>query len=109
MSTNDRFPALDPDLLAERLALPSAQVRLLIDTDAANEIDDQFAIAWALMSPEHMSVEAVTTEPFSFAHHRQELITAERALESGNKADEHLVGGFLGWLTRLHNLSLIHI
>jgi len=103
MSTNDRFPALDPDLLAERLALPSAQVRLLIDTDAANEIDDQFAIAWALMSPEHMTVEAVTTEPFSFTHHRQELITAERALESGNKADEHLVGGFLGWLTRLHN------
>ena len=103
MSTDDRFPALDPELLAERLALPPTQARLLIDTDTANEIDDQFAIAWALMSPEHMTVEAVTTEPFSFAHYRKALLAAERAMETGSKAEEHLVGGFRGWLTRLHN------
>ncbi len=103
MSMIDRFPALDPELLAERLALPPSQARLLIDTDAANEIDDQFAIAWALMSPEHMTVEAVTTEPFSFAHHRQELIAAERAMESGDKHAEQLVGGFQGWINRLHS------
>jgi len=53
-----RFPALDPKLYFDRLALPQSQPRVLIDTDAANEIDDQFAIAWALMSPEHMTVEA---------------------------------------------------
>ena len=103
MSMADHFPILDSELIAERLALPSSAVRLLIDTDAANEIDDQFAIAWALMSPEHMTVEAVTAEPFSFAHHKQELILAERAIESGDKRNEHLVGGFQGWLTRLHN------
>jgi len=103
MSADNRFPALDPELLAERLALPPTQARLLIDTDTANEIDDQFAIAWALMSPEHMTVEAVTTEPFSFAHHREALLVAERAIATGDKADEHLVGGFQGWLTRLHN------
>lgn len=103
MNMVDRFPTLDPELIAERLALPPSHVRLLIDSDTANEIDDQFAIAWALMSPEHMNVEAVTTEPFSFAHHRQELILAERALISGDKHNEHLVGGFQGWLTRLHN------
>ena len=105
MSTANRFPTLDPELMAERLALPTSQTRLLIDTDAANEIDDQFAIAWALLSPEKMTVEAVTTEPFSFAHHRQELILAEQALESGDKRSEHLVGGLQGWLTRLHSVG----
>ncbi len=100
MNTADRFPALDPKLYFDRLAIPQAKPRLLIDTDAANEIDDQFAIAWALMSPEHMTVEAVTTEPFSFAHHRHELIVAESLVDYGNK---HLVGGFQGWLKRLHS------
>ena len=105
MSTADRFPKLDPELMADRLALPDAPVRLLIDTDAANEIDDQFALAWALLSPEHMTVEAVTTEPFSFAHHRKGLIAAEHALQSGGKLKEHLIGGFQGWLTRLHKVG----
>jgi len=36
---------------AQRLAPPNAECgrpRVVIDTDAANEIDDQFALAWAL-------------------------------------------------------------
>ncbi len=97
------FTPLPPDLLAERLAPPSGKpVRLLIDTDTANEIDDQYALAWALLSPEHMTVEAVTAEPFSFAHHQPELLKAERAIEEGGAHQEHLVGGFQGWIHRLH-------
>ncbi|WP_299503500.1 nucleoside hydrolase [uncultured Roseobacter sp.] len=97
------FTPLSPDLMQDRLSLPKGgPVRLLIDTDAANEIDDQFAIAWALLSPEHMTVEAVTAVPFSFAHHQPELLAAERALEEGATRAEHLVGGFQGWLDRLH-------
>ncbi len=97
------FASLPSALMEQRLALPkNGPVRLLIDTDTANEIDDQFALAWALLSPEHMTVEAVTAEPFSFAHHQPELLAAERALESGSKHQEHLVGGFQGWLDRLH-------
>jgi len=84
------------------LAPPQSKVRLLIDTDTANEIDDQYALAWALLSPEKMTVEAVTAEPFSFAHHRKELINAERAIDAGKPIPEHLVGGFQGWIHRLH-------
>jgi len=102
MSMADRFPRLDPELLAERLTPPQSPARLLIDTDAANEIDDQFALAWALLSPDSMTVEAVTTEPFSFAHHRANLLEAEKALEAGGEHAERLVGGFQGWLSRLH-------
>lgn len=97
------FTPLDQDLMLSRLTPPTGgPVRLLIDTDTANEIDDQFALAWALLSPEKMTVEAITAEPFSFAHHQPELLAAERALESGLAHQEHLVGGFQGWLDRLH-------
>ncbi len=97
-----KFPRIAPDLMKQRLAPPTGPVRLLIDTDAANEIDDQFALAWALLSPDHMTVEAVTAEPFSFAHHRKELVAAEEALATGGKHREHMVGGFQGWINRLH-------
>ncbi len=97
------FTPLPADLMTQRLALPNGgPVRLLIDTDAANEIDDQFAIAWALLSPEHMQVEAITAVPYSFAHHQPELLAAERAIEAGTTRKEHLVGGFQGWIDRLH-------
>ncbi|WP_299726686.1 nucleoside hydrolase [uncultured Tateyamaria sp.] len=100
------FTPLPEELMKERLAPPSdGPVRLLIDTDTANEIDDQYALAWALLSPEHMTVEAVTAEPFSFAHHQPELLAAERAMEAGQNHQEHLVGGFQGWIDRLHKVG----
>ena len=49
----------------KRLTVPPGRIRLVIDSDAKNEIDDQFAIAWALRSPERFQVEAVYAAPFS--------------------------------------------
>lgn len=97
-----QFPALDQELMQARLAPPSGVPRVLIDTDTANEIDDQFALAWALLSPEQMTIEAVTAEPFSFAHHKKELLETEQAIENNQAVNEHLVGGFQGWVQRLH-------
>ena len=77
-------------------------MRVVIDTDTANEIDDQFALAWALLSPDKLDVVAITAEPFSFAHHLPGLRVAEAALLAGQAPPEHLVGGFQGWLARLH-------
>lgn len=51
-------------------------LRVLIDTDCANEIDDQFALAWALLTPERVTVEATVAEPFSFRHHLPHLRAA---------------------------------
>jgi len=51
----------------ERLRLlepPQGPVRIVLDTDTANEIDDQFALAYALVSPERISVEAIYAAPF---------------------------------------------
>lgn len=63
----------DEDWYRARLAPPRGPVRCVIDTDAANEIDDQFALAWALLSPRQLQVDAVYAAPFSFAHRRAAL------------------------------------
>ena len=42
------FPKLSKEKLLERLEHPNGIARVIIDTDAANEIDDQFALTWAL-------------------------------------------------------------
>ena len=71
---------------AQRLAAPPPRPRLVIDTDAANEIDDQFALAWALLSPERLDVQAVYAAPFSFEHRRQEMQRAQQTRAAPAKA-----------------------
>lgn len=59
-----QLPELTP---MQRLALlepPAGPMRAVLDTDAANEIDDQFALAYALLSPERITLEAIYATPF---------------------------------------------
>lgn len=74
---------------------------MVIDTDAANEIDDQFALAWALLSPERLDVLAVYAAPFSFEHRRQEM---QRALQA--RAAAQRASGFELELWRQHAARL---
>jgi purine nucleosidase len=97
-----QFPLLSRDFVTERLAPPTGCIRVVIDTDTANEIDDQFALAWALLRPDKLDVVAMTAEPFSFAHHLPGLHEAEAAMLAGTAHSEYLVGGFQGWINRLH-------
>lgn len=59
-----KFPALSE---SQRIALLQPPTRkplpMVLDTDTYNEIDDQFAMVYALISPE-LSVEAVYAAPF---------------------------------------------
>ena len=48
-----------------RMNVPAKPIRLAIDTDAKNEVDDQFAIAWAAASPDRFRLEALYAAPFS--------------------------------------------
>jgi inosine-uridine nucleoside N-ribohydrolase len=72
----------------ERLAppRPGSRPRVVIDTDAANEIDDQYALAWALLSPERLDVRAVYAAPFSFAHRLDEMRRARAARAAPERA-----------------------
>ena len=63
------------DWYLQRLRLPDARGEsCVIDTDAANEIDDQFALAWALIPPRPIRTFCgLYATPFSFAHRRSHL------------------------------------
>lgn len=63
-------PAMPNDWYLQRLRLPSGKVSVVIDTDAANEIDDQFALAWALIRQDRLDIRGIYATPFSFAHRR---------------------------------------
>lgn len=58
------FPKISNATRLERLQPTKGKVRMVIDTDTYNEIDDQFAIVYALLSPEQMAVEALYAAPF---------------------------------------------
>ena len=46
-------------------AVPPAPARMVLDTDTANEIDDQFALVHVLLSPDRARLEAVYAAPFA--------------------------------------------
>ena len=58
------FPTLPEATRLARLEPPTSKVRMVLDTDTYNEIDDQFAVVYALLSPEHMALEALYAAPF---------------------------------------------
>ena len=58
------FPMIPDSIRLSRLLPPKDKIRLVIDTDTYNEIDDQFAIVHALLSPEKLSVEGLYAAPF---------------------------------------------
>ncbi|MEX3011491.1 nucleoside hydrolase [Hoeflea sp. TYP-13] len=97
----ERFPTLSDDEMRQRLEHPGKPVRVIIDTDAANEIDDQFAIAWALLSPDRLHLEGVTAVPFSFQHHRDAIIESVNHLREGRSASDDKVGSLRGWAERV--------
>lgn len=50
--------------LLKKLERPAGKIRLVLDTDAFNEIDDQFAITYALKKQDRIQMEAIYAAPF---------------------------------------------
>ncbi len=50
--------------LRKRLDPPTSKSQVVIDTDTYNEIDDQYAVVYALLSPAQMEVEAIYAAPY---------------------------------------------
>jgi inosine-uridine nucleoside N-ribohydrolase len=48
------------------LNVPTGRIDVVLDTDAYNEIDDQYAIAYLLRCPERVNVKGFTAAPFYF-------------------------------------------
>ena len=101
-----RFGRLSDANMHRLLTPPNGPVRIILDTDAANEIDDQFALAWALLSPDRVEIEGVTAEPYSFQHHRPDLLRADAIMQAGgpkNEEEGRLVGEYRGWVEGLRS------
>ncbi len=58
------YPPLSDATRLERLLPPTGPVAMVLDTDTYSEVDDQFAVAYALLAPEKLHVEALYAAPF---------------------------------------------
>ncbi len=58
------YPKLDEAFRLKQLEPPTCKVRMVLDTDTYNEVDDQFALAYAFLSQEKIELEAVYAAPF---------------------------------------------
>lgn len=58
------FPKINEAVRIKKLAPPTGKVRMVLDTDTYNEVDDQFALAYALLSPDKIQLEAIYAAPF---------------------------------------------
>ncbi|MFT3950136.1 MAG: nucleoside hydrolase [Agriterribacter sp.] len=61
---SQRLSNMPEEQRLQRLQLPNGKLNVVIDTDAYNEIDDQFAVVYALLSPEKLNVKAIYAAPF---------------------------------------------
>lgn len=121
-----KFPVLTEEERKAKLTIPTGKIHLIIDTDAKNEVDDQFAVSWAIRSPERFEVDAVYAAPYShdcfrklsghaevkdnvagitYAEHPgdgmeasyQELLKLYKLL--GEKSEGHIFRGSKGYIT----------
>jgi purine nucleosidase len=64
LSVAQTYPKLNESFRLKQLEPPKGKVRMVLDTDTYNEIDDQFALVYAYLSPEKIQLEAVYAAPY---------------------------------------------
>lgn len=62
------YPKISAETRSSRLEIPNKKVRAVLDTDTYNEIDDQFALTFALLAKDKIDLKAVTAAPFFNSH-----------------------------------------
>jgi hypothetical protein len=98
-----RFPTLSSAELLRLLEPPAGPVHMVLDTDTYNEIDDQFAVVYSLLSP-NLTVEAFYAAPF---HNRRSSGPAdgmERSYEGDTASADKKAGRQRASVSRLHSL-----
>ncbi|MGC9355451.1 MAG: hypothetical protein ACP5D9_16500, partial [Mariniphaga sp.] len=63
-ASTQNYSKLDEAFRLKQLEPPTGKVRMVLDTDTYNEVDDQFALAYAFLSKEKIELEAVYAAPF---------------------------------------------
>lgn len=97
------FPVISEDKRRAMLKNPSGPVRVAIDTDTRNEIDDQYALAWALLSQDVLKIEGVYAEPYTFQHRIDEIVQSldiRENLNNATDAERELLNRYAGQIAR---------
>ncbi len=109
MNHLSRFPQLSQAEYERLLRIPRGRVRCVIDTDTRNEIDDQFALAWALLSLDKLNVEAIYAAPYSFRERCAQLRQADRIRQNraaATPSELALLQGYRAQLRRLQECGI---
>ena len=108
MSHLERFPKLSAEHYQHILREPDGRVRCLIDTDTRNEIDDQYALAWAFLSRDKLEIEGIYAAPYSFLERIKEQRAADRIRQRGATSadDRRLLARHIGLLRRLDEAGI---
>lgn len=109
MSHLNRFPTLSDEQYHAMLRPPKGPVRCVIDTDTRNEIDDQFALAWALLSRDQLNIEAIYAAPYSFQARMRKIRHADRIRRREREAsaeERELLARHIGLLRRFDALDI---
>ncbi|NES90766.1 nucleoside hydrolase [Okeania sp. SIO2B9] len=120
MSEPAQFPQLSDDDLKRILIPPTAKkkpLRVVMDTDFNNEVDDYFALAWLLLqqlSPSNelnqVNLEAVYVAPFSFEARLNKLIKAYKIDDiDENDRTEQQKAFLSGYQTRIESIKELGI
>ena len=64
VSFSQEFPKIKESSRINQLEPKKGKLRMVLDTDTYNEIDDQFALAYALLSKDRLDVEAIYAAPY---------------------------------------------
>ncbi|MFW5976388.1 MAG: nucleoside hydrolase [Halanaerobiales bacterium] len=59
-----KFPVIEEKNRLNSLKYPEGKIKMILDTDTYNEVDDQFALAYALKSQDKLDIEAIYAAPF---------------------------------------------
>ena len=106
-----KYPAVSENQRIEMLKHPKNRpVRMVFDTDTYNEIDDQFALVYTLISPE-LDVEAVYAAPFKNSRSKGPRDGMEKSYEEilrilrklGRSSEGFAFRGSTSYLTDLKN------
>ena len=59
-----KWNMLPTEELIRKLEPPKGKIRMVLDTDTYNEVDDQFALCTSLLSTEKINLQAIYAAPF---------------------------------------------
>ncbi len=88
-----KFITIEEDVRVKMLKYPKGRIDMILDTDAATEVDDPFAIAYALLSGDRFRIRAIHAAPFAM----------------NERASDPKDGMEMSYREILHIMDLVHV